>query len=343
MPDGVDAGLSAYELERLANMRRNAAHLESLGLESRAPGGVPARRPAGGSSGKSRARPLPPPPPAEGVRRSTRQRTVVAPYTDDTPLPETRRMLPQRGPYEGPDEPPDVEEDGEADKDSSAPAAPLPSLDERPPPEPDSARAIPLDVPALLAGHLGVQVAGAPTKLSAVTAMTRGRRAKFSKYAGALEWKNAIVLWVNIGGKDYKNVFFQLTPPKDGGAAGGAGDASDAGSSTAGGGSRGGLGMTWYASERNHDATPIVQRLVSIGKKTAAAAADGSSSASSSSKAAVKEAVLLFCRLPGEPYVCCGRLSYVKHVAGRQPLKFVWKLEDAPALKGQPDFEALMV
>ena len=68
MPDGDDAGLSAYELERLANMRRNAAHLESLGLESRAPGGVPARRPAGGSSGKSRARPLPPPPAA---RRSS--------------------------------------------------------------------------------------------------------------------------------------------------------------------------------------------------------------------------------------------------------------------------------
>ena len=45
----------------------------------------------------------------------------------------------------------------------------------------------------------------------------RRARPKFNKHAGILEWKNAIVLWVNIGGEGYENVFFQLAPPKDGG------------------------------------------------------------------------------------------------------------------------------
>ena len=52
--------------------------------------------------------------------------------------------------------------------------------------------------------------------------------------------------------------------------------------------------------------------------------------------------VLLFCRLPGEPYVCCGRLAYVSHVPRRQPLKFVWRLEDAEGLRGQKAWEELM-
>ena len=55
--------------------------------------------------------------------------------------------------------------------------------------------------------------------------------------------------------------------------------------------------------------------------------------------------VLLFCRLAGSPngpYVCCGRLDYVSHVKGYQPLKFVWRLRDAAELRGQEAFEELL-
>ena len=295
-------GLSAYELERLENMRRNAAHLESLGIDARPP--AQPHKPAA----RKRPRPKQEPttaPPTE-VRRSSRQRVATTIYSDETPLSEPRRgaaySFPS-GPYEGPDEPLE-DDDAEEDKAASAARAAA-ALAARPPPEKDSARAIKLDVPAILSTLLGKPIPGAPTKASAVDAITMGTSARFSKYAGALEWKNAIVLWVNVGGSDYKNLFSAK---------------SEESSSSADGG---GLTMTWYASERNSEETPIVQRLI-----------------------AGRDAVLLFCRVEKEgrkePYVCCGKLGYVSHVPRRQPLKFVWRLEDAEGLKGQEAWEEVI-
>ena len=115
-----------------------------------------------------------------------------------------------------------------------------------------------------------------------------------------LEWRNAIVLWVNLDGSN-NNLF----SAEDGG----------------------GMTMTWYASPRTTEKTPVVQRLI--------AAKDGTEASA--------DTVLLFCRLKGEPYVCCGRLGYVSHVPRRQPLKFVWRLRDMPQLHGKADFEAFML
>ena len=39
-----------------------------------------------------------------------------------------------------------------------------------------------------------------------MTLLNGGKRPTFSKY-GTTEWRNAVVLWVNIGGGDYNNVF----------------------------------------------------------------------------------------------------------------------------------------
>ena len=52
--------------------------------------------------------------------------------------------------------------------------------------------------------------------------------------------------------------------------------------------------------------------------------------------------VLLFCRLPGEPYICCGRLGYVSHQPGRRPIKFVWALRDVDRLRESEHFRALL-
>ena len=183
----------------------------------------------------------------------------------------------------------------------------VPSLDDRPPPEKGTARSISLNVPALIASQLGKGVPGPATKFSAIMAMTQGRNARFSKYAGALEWRNAVVLFVNVGGKDYKNLF--------------ASDGVD------------GLTMTWYASPRNNESTPVVQRLL---------ATRGEADGGGGSKGAAATPVVLFCRLEGEPYVCCGRLGYKSHVPRHQPLKFVWRLLDYQQLRGQEDFDELM-
>jgi hypothetical protein len=53
--------------------------------------------------------------------------------------------------------------------------------------------------------------------------------------------------------------------------------------------------------------------------------------------------LLLFCRLPGEPYVFCGRLALAAHDLSSAPLAFTWRLLDAPALlRGSEHFRALL-
>lgn len=54
------------------------------------------------------------------------------------------------------------------------------------------------------------------------------------------------------------------------------------------------------------------------------------------------DTVLLFCRLPNEPYVFCGRLGYAKHWSAERPMRFVWKLLDAVRLAGCSDFLAIV-
>jgi superfamily II DNA helicase RecQ len=70
--------LTAYELERLENMNRNAQHLRQLGL---APGDglVPARLSATQDKKRKRAAPKPTPEPQEPQRRSSRLKNVAAP------------------------------------------------------------------------------------------------------------------------------------------------------------------------------------------------------------------------------------------------------------------------
>ena len=325
--DMADAELSAYELERLENIKRNEARLDELGLNDHRPR-RPAVRPA--SSGVKRQRetsrvasePVP-------VRRSTRNRTAPDIYSDDTPLPDGRRAAPHAyysssQPYEGPDEPPPAEEEEEEGEEGGAPQPPAEVL--RDAPEPGTSRAIKLDVDAMVEAHLGKHMSGPPTKDSVVKALTGGRGARFSKYSGSLEWKNCVLLWVNVGGSDYKNVF-HAAPAGQQDKPGKPGKRAEESTEEAEEAEGAGMTMTWYASPRNNETTPVVARLI------------GSAASSSSGKGTP---VLLFCRLPGEPYVCCGRLRYLSHVPGRQPVKFLWQLVDVARLRGAPAFEELM-
>lgn len=291
MQDAPEDGLSAYELERRENIRQNNLRLQELGIEPmvtypRARSNGSYQRPA------TKRRTLAAPEYAvEGLRRSSRHRVATEPYTDDSPLPHGRRPAApeRRRPYESPDN--DSNSGSDGGNDLSATHQDVLKPQERAPPESGSSRTVALAIPELLERHMGRKISELSTKESAVRAMSGRLGVRFSKYSGSLEWKNAVVLWVNIGGSDYKNVFF------DGGAR-----------------------MTWYASPNNHEGTPVVARLLSKGKET----------------------VLLFCRLPGMPYVCCGRLEYVSHVPRRQPLKFEWALVDLPKLRGRPDFDELL-
>ncbi len=54
------------------------------------------------------------------------------------------------------------------------------------------------------------------------------------------------------------------------------------------------------------------------------------------------EAILLFCRLPGEPYVHCGRLALQSLDERHAPLRFVWRLLDAPAMADSAPFQRVI-
>jgi len=282
--------LSAYEMERAENIRRNNMRLQQLGLEQQplATSGMPvhpkrSRRP-------DNATPLD----ESQLRRSSRSRGAPVLYT------EVEVHVPKRGPAVRP-----AEETWAADAESDALDATAPREiprallggDDRPPAEPGFARATDIAVAAVVSAHLGAHIPGAPTKAS-VVAMLAGGSVRFSKYSGALEWRNAVVLWVNVGGQDYNNVFL------DDGAR-----------------------MTWFASAASHEDSPTIRRLIGSG----AIADEGS-----------RAAVLLFCRLPSEQYICCGRLTYVKHDASKHPLKFVWALADFEQLRQSEAFRGLL-
>ena len=222
-------------------------------------------------------------------RRSARQRALAEARTSEPlsyaePAADERRPTMRRGsnePSVGPVDPAEAEADIEA-------AAVAMARRELPEPSADSCRTFDIDVCTLLAAHLGRRMEGPPTKASVVAALAGGeRKPKFSKYSGSLEWRNAVVLWVNVGGADYANLFLD-----------------------------GGRRMSWFASQRHDAGSPIVQRLL----------------ATKRSATTVRDSLLLFCRLPGEPYVCCGRLEYVSHDPASSPLKFVWALIDADEL-----------
>ena len=228
MATSIAAGpsLTAYELERLENIRQNNLRLQELGLD--AP--PPSRAGASVRAPPKRKRPaLSTEEPVER-RRSLRQRVATVIYSDETPLPQTHsraQPVERSRPYEAPED--DDQEDGAA-RESTAVQT---DVAERPPPDAGSARAIELSVDAIMERHLGKPVSSTFTKAAAVEAITGRKKVSFSKYSGTLEWRNAILLWVNIGGADYRNVFF------DGGAR-----------------------MTWYASPTNHEGTPVVRRLL---------------------------------------------------------------------------------
>lgn len=126
-----------------------------------------------------------------------------------------------------------------------------------------------------------------------------GYRLSFNKYCGVQEWENAIFLWVNLGDKgtvvnDFLNNATQIT---------------------------------WFGGSRMHDDSPVIHKLIRLGKK---ANTDASN-------------IVLWCRKyeienkKFSPYMCLGRLKYESHVPGSHPLSFVWTLLDYDALRNHSE------
>ncbi len=84
-----------------------------------------------------------------------------------------------------------------------------------------------------------------------------------------------------------------------------------------------------------HDGSPVIQRLINIGKKCA----------SSDNSDQDDMGIVLWCRMYNknkrtfDPYSCMGRLGYHSHDVGSQPLRFVFDLLDYGHLQNasEPD------
>jgi len=125
----------------------------------------------------------------------------------------------------------------------------------------------------------------------------------FNKYSGVCEFQNnALFLWVNMNtpDADIKNDFVVDNDKAR---------------------------MTWYGGSRMKEESPVIQKLISIGKS----AANGDLPESCG--------IVLWYRMYNiekrnfEPYSCLGRLSYHSHESGSQPIQFVWNLLDYDRLK----------
>jgi len=110
----------------------------------------------------------------------------------------------------------------------------------------------------------------------------------FNKMSGILEWKNAICLWVNIGGacNNYDNEFLDN-----------------------------GRLVTWYGGSRMHKETPVLVKLIERSRKKIkdigvilwCRFVSGSNT---------------------EPYFCMGRCELVSHEEDSHPVKFTFRLVD---------------
>ena len=131
---------------------------------------------------------------------------------------------------------------------------------------------------------------------------------KFSRMSGIQEWRNAVMLFVNVYGDEYKNVFLH-----------------------------GGRQITWFAQSRQWEGTPVIQRLIHC--------AGGCVSFEDEEEDVNFEEtpVLLFCRNLGQGYVYCGELSYMAHEPSQLPVRFVWCLDDFEYLeKNSKPFRSLV-
>ena len=276
--------VSEYEQLRAENIRRNERMLASLGLSRPTASRAPRR-------GRKRQKPESPAA-AEPVRRSSRRKGLPAPNYAADPfqaLDSAESKLASRARRPKRPAPP------RARAKAVEGAAYVP-----PRAASDRSRDTDIDVARLLERRLGreMPVTG---KAVAMELAAGDMSPRFNKYSGVAEWKNAIFLWVNIGGVDYENQFLQ-----------------------------GGKQITWYGGSRMHPESNVIRRLLKESRR--------------GDQATAPCPLVLFCRLPAEPYVCCGRLAYVEHDESKMPLRFVWKLLDADALVSAEDapFKALL-
>ena len=226
---------------------------------------------------------------------------------------------------------------------SSKPAAPVSA---------NSLRSLDAKMSQCAANHLGRPISDGTGafKAAVVHEISPITNPKFSKMSGIQEWRNVVTLFVNVGdkhGNSYDNVFTHC-----------------------------GGRITWFAQPRQGEDTPVIQRIARTkdGKGMDALALataglipgneddeeegeEGNDGAKTGPETGAEAEtgrgkgrqrrdkewpVHLFCRMEGCEYVYCGRLRVLEHFPNKTPMKFLFRLLDAPLLRTSDDFLGLV-
>lgn len=191
------------------------------------------------------------------------------------------------------------------------------------PPSANSLRALRAKLWDVYAEYLGERIeppdGDGGMKAAVVRVLSPVSNPKFSKMSGIQEWKNCVVLYVNVGdkhGNSYDNVF-----------------------------TRAGSRISWFAQPRQDEESPAIRTILKTATLDEESVEDAVRRAEDGEQVAPKYAdwpLHLFCRMEGDAYVYCGRLKMVEHDPNRTPMKFQMRLLDAPLLRTSSEFLGLV-
>ena len=365
--------MNEYEARRDARIARNRAILAQLVGDlphamMTAPTGGP--RASTGGSGKKRPRATIN---EEDLRRSGRIRNLPAPiYTtferdDDLGDANSKSRRPDR---DNKRRQTNDDERAAAAKDryagtsaaggivttTSGPRSSKPAA----PPSANSLRSLDAKMSECAANHLGRPVSDGTGgfKAAVVHEISPIANPKFSKMSGIQEWRNVVTLFVNVGdkhGNSYDNVFThcggritwfaqprqgedtpviqRIVKTKDGKGM----DALALATAPA--------GLIPGDEDDEEDGEDGTKNGAKTGAEAGAktGAETGAGGGKGRQRRRDKEwPVHLFCRMEGCEYVYCGRLRTVDHDPSARPMKFTFRLLDAPLLRTSDDFLGLV-
>ena len=213
------------------------------------------------------------------------------------------------------------------------------------PPAKGSIKTLAARVDAVTAKHLGRPISDGTGALKAavIHELAPIANPRFSKYSGIQEWKNCVCLFANVGdknGNSYDNVFTH---------AGGR--------------------VSWFAQPTQHEETPVIARILETAHETHDVLQDATAPEALGGMAEGEEGeeaddagaepnpkpkpkpkntsgavwpLHFFARMEGCEYVYCGRLRVLEHFPNKTPMKFLFRLLDAPLLRHSDDFLGLV-
>ncbi|CAL6337636.1 unnamed protein product [Bathycoccus prasinos] len=192
----------------------------------------------------------------------------------------------------------------------------------QPPSSPQSLKALNAKLKHIYSEFLGhrIETNDGGLKAAVVHELSPIAHPKFSKMSGIQEWRNCVVLYVNVGdkyGNSYDNVFTNC----------------------------GGC-ITWFAQPRQDEESSPIRTILSTMSKKEVSCEETKNKAleegEEAEKLFPKWPVHLFCRMEGETYTYCGRLKALNYEANKRPMKFTFQLLDAPLLRVSQDFLSLV-